>query len=157
MHPMAIQLKRAHQRVLLLGQSMLRSFGLTPARFDLLYVIHQRPHAPTQTELCQALGVSAATVSRMLRSLEELGIVERFKCYDQRLKYVALSAEGIALFRDAMAYMFGDFLSLKFQSAFGEPSVYVDLFVTKLEVHIEAIAKTFGDTATLDYAEFWEE
>ncbi len=158
MHPLAFQLKRAHQRVVSFGQAMLRSFGLTPARFDLLFIVHERPnYAPTQTDLCRILGVTAATISKMVRSLEELGIVERFKCFDRRLNYVALSTKGLALVREVMDEVFGsEALEKKFESAFGTPSIYMDLLVAKVVVEVEKISRTFGDTSTLDYYDIWE-
>jgi DNA-binding MarR family transcriptional regulator len=150
MHPFSFRLKRAHQRVVLLGGSILREFGLTPARFDLLFLVHERLNdAPTQTELSRALGVTAATVSRMVRSLEELGIVMRFHVADRRAKHVALTEGGIALFREASWHAFGDLLSQTYQSAFGKPSAWIDLVVTKLAVQVEKIARAFGDTSAL--------
>ncbi len=158
MHPMAFQLKRAHLRVVAFGQALLDEFGLTPARFDLLYIVHERTnHAPTQVELCRALGVTAATVSKMVKSLERLGIVERFKCYDKRLKYVALSERGLTLFREAMNHVFDRRLEARFEAAFGTPSPYMDLVVTKLVSKVAQIARTFGDTSKLTYYEYIED
>jgi hypothetical protein len=66
MHSLSFQLKRAHHRVVAFGKAILRRFGLTPARFDLLYVVYARwvfrrrvYDAPAQTDLCRTLGVTA--------------------------------------------------------------------------------------------------
>ena len=54
----------------------------------------------TQRELRKALGVSGPTVSRMLGSLEELGLVEReVSDLDRRERYVMLTNAGRALRR----------------------------------------------------------
>jgi DNA-binding MarR family transcriptional regulator len=60
-------------------------------------------YAPSQRELQRALGVSAPTVSRMVRSLEELGYVarERPKYGDKRLWIVSLTAKGMQCIRYA--------------------------------------------------------
>ncbi|MGH7281602.1 MAG: hypothetical protein ACRELY_08785 [Polyangiaceae bacterium] len=50
---------------------------LTPARFDLLYQLHlTRYRSPFQYRLAEWLGVTRATICKMIRGLRELGIVE---------------------------------------------------------------------------------
>jgi DNA-binding MarR family transcriptional regulator len=75
--------------------------GLTPARFDLMYAIYRSYEGwMTQATLRRALGVSAPTVSRMLRSLEELGLVFRTRARrDRRTREVMLTHEGRARVR----------------------------------------------------------
>ena len=70
-------LKRAYHGTLRVTREALAKLGLTPARFDLLYIVAKEGGTLLQRELQRALGVVAATVSRMLTSLEELGLVER--------------------------------------------------------------------------------
>jgi DNA-binding MarR family transcriptional regulator len=96
MHTSFFALKRAHHSVLRLGRRLLGAMGLTAARFDLLYAIriHDRRRIP-QGELQRVLGVCRATVSRMLASLEELGLVRRrVDEKDRRRKLVELTTRG---------------------------------------------------------------
>jgi DNA-binding MarR family transcriptional regulator len=95
-------LKRAHHGVLRITRSALAKLGLTAARFDLMYVVHDWKGV-TQRELRGALGVSAPTVSRMLASLEELGLLRRKRTpYDRRQRLVELTDPGRRCIRDAM-------------------------------------------------------
>ena len=51
---------------------------------------------PLQSELTESLGVHRSVVSRMLRSLEQIGLVEREKAYgDTRQREVRLTRLGI--------------------------------------------------------------
>jgi DNA-binding MarR family transcriptional regulator len=101
MHVVLFQMKRAYHATLALGRRILNEFELTPARFDLLYVVMRRwwrwgsrrrdshYRAIVQEEIRRELGVSAPTVSRMLQSLEDLGLIRRETTdYDRRRKYV---------------------------------------------------------------------
>ena len=74
---LVFSLKRAFHKSNAVTRSMLSGFGLTGSRFDMLYVIWmERRRWIFQSDLRRALGVSAATVSRMLKSLKELGLVQ---------------------------------------------------------------------------------
>jgi DNA-binding MarR family transcriptional regulator len=87
-------LKRAHHGVLRITRSALAKLGLTAARFDLMYAVHQRQDV-TQRELRGELGVSAATVSRMLKSLETIGLLRRERAdWDRRQRLVRLTEAG---------------------------------------------------------------
>ncbi len=95
-------LKRAFHSTLRLTRASLARLGLTAARFDLLYAL---PHGSQQFEkgiwqsaLRRELGVSRPTVSRMLASLEELGLVRRKRdLYDRRQTVIALTRRGRTL------------------------------------------------------------
>jgi DNA-binding MarR family transcriptional regulator len=178
MHSLSFQLKRAHHRVVAFGKSVLRRFGLTPARFDLLFVVYARWEfrkriydAPAQTDLCRVLGVTAATVSRMVGRLEELGIVTRFGSrIDRRTKQVALTQEGLDLVREALDEIVErEVVELAFQRALRvqrsaddagifadwKPCAKLERAVAKLKGCIEKVAKAFGDTSTLVYDSSW--
>jgi DNA-binding MarR family transcriptional regulator len=99
-------LKRAHHGVLRFMRPLLTQLGLTAARFDLLYALPQRSGAPNdgmrQSALRRQLGVSRPTVSRMLASLEELGLVHRgVDRFDRRQVAVSLTQRGLEVIRRA--------------------------------------------------------
>jgi DNA-binding MarR family transcriptional regulator len=95
MHAIFFGLKRAHHGTLRITRSALAALGLTAARFDLLYAVKRTSCGMLQSTLRKALGVSRATVSRMLASLEELGLVRRkIATADGRQKFVELTKKG---------------------------------------------------------------
>jgi DNA-binding MarR family transcriptional regulator len=99
-------LKRAFHGTLRITRSLLTRLGLTAARFDLLYALprgrREASNAMLQSHLRRQLGVSRPTVSRMLASLEELGLVRRERdTLDRRQRSVALTDRGRALIRRA--------------------------------------------------------
>lgn len=77
MHSIFFGLKRAHLCVLRVTRVLLRGRELTPARFDMMRIVARHPFGVAQSKIQALLGVSAATVSRMLKSLELLGFVVR--------------------------------------------------------------------------------
>jgi DNA-binding MarR family transcriptional regulator len=101
--------KRAFHAILRIMRKPLASFGLTAARYDMLYVIcggDLGPEGPDclteQSELPCQLGVHKSVVSRMLRSLEKLGLVSRDRCDgDRRRFWIELTEAGLARLRDA--------------------------------------------------------
>ena len=94
MHTVFFGLKRAHHGVLRITRRALAQLGLTAARFDMLYAVRERGGLP-QGELCRALGVSGATVSRMVTSLVELGLLAREAMSgDRRMRLVVLTKAG---------------------------------------------------------------
>ena len=82
---------------------MTPQFGLTPSRFHMLSAIQseQREWFP-QRGLRELLGVSAQTISRMLRSLVERGfLVKRVVEADRRRRELAFTRAGKARFSSA--------------------------------------------------------
>ena len=99
-------LKRAFHKSVAFGRSILRHHGLTPARFDLLYLLFA-PEGPfgslRQSKLRRMLGVAAATVSRMLDALEDLGLVTRWReITDRRQRNIRLTEKGWRTIRRAI-------------------------------------------------------
>src|SRR5579871_1292249 len=98
--------KRAFHAILRITRKPLASFGLTAARYDMLYAIYggvPKPESESsyylteQGELRRKLGVHKSVVSRMVRSLEEIGLVARRRGYrDRRRRWVELTKAGIA-------------------------------------------------------------
>jgi DNA-binding MarR family transcriptional regulator len=96
--------KRAFHGCLRIARQLLHGFELTPARFDMLTAVWNGKHQGcTQRELRTKLGVTAATISRMVRSLEELGFVEgrRHEEGDRRTRWLKLTARGLSCVRRA--------------------------------------------------------
>jgi DNA-binding MarR family transcriptional regulator len=88
-------IKRAFHGTLRVLRRPLARMGLTAARFDLLYIVLKEGGVLLQRDLQRALGVAASTVSRMLASLEELGLVTRHLAEeDCRQRYVVLTKAG---------------------------------------------------------------
>ena len=93
----------AYKRVHLAGNRrasmLLAAFEITPARFDLLRMLYgDRTFSMSQSWLRAQLGVARATVSRMLKALEKLGLVERKPDeWDRRTKRVTLTYEARSL------------------------------------------------------------
>jgi DNA-binding MarR family transcriptional regulator len=95
------------------GRAILHDAGLeplTPARFDLLYVVHEASHGfIPQKELTVRLGLHPSTVSKMLTRLEELGLASReYSPDDGRERDVYLTPAGRELISRAIAEVFGE-------------------------------------------------
>jgi DNA-binding MarR family transcriptional regulator len=93
----------AFKRVHLAGNrnamKLLLAFRVTPARFDLMRVLYgNRTFSMQQSWLRAQLGVARATLSKMLKALEKLGLVERKTDeFDRRTKKVTLTYEARSL------------------------------------------------------------
>ena len=151
MHFLAFRLKRAHQASLRISRQIASRYALTPARYDLLYMIWKSYFAPKQSKIRAALGVARSTVSRMLKSLEELGIVRRTKSDgDRRTRRVELTPEGRSQFLKLQYVVEFDEMQLAYEVAFGLSKGRntfgpIDHFFWTAKT----IAEQFGDTADL--------
>ena len=110
MHALFFSFKRAHHSALANLRDVIRVFrgrrlGLTPARFDMLYAINRE--LVCQRRLCEILGVTAPTVSRMAKSLEDRGLIMRERsASDRRRLDIRLTEAGAALFAKAASVAF---------------------------------------------------
>src|SRR5262245_53586355 len=86
MHSITFGFKRAHLKAVAFGKKAVeRIKEMTPARFDLLYLIRRtapyhlnegmRPPALEQSEVVRRLGLHRSTVSMMIKRLKRLGWV----------------------------------------------------------------------------------
>jgi DNA-binding MarR family transcriptional regulator len=162
MHAIFFGLKRAHHGTLRITRSVLAAMGLTAARFDLLYAVMTSGEGLAQSALRKSLGVSRATVSRMLASLEELGLVARTAhSYDRRQRFVALTEEGRLRITSAHCQLTrSGWAQLAVDSALcGDPhashhwcdeSECIDA-TSSLEGWLNRICRAFYDRATLCY------
>jgi DNA-binding MarR family transcriptional regulator len=152
-------LKRAFHGTLRVTRSGLAACGLTAARFDLLYCLYERDGgAAAQRTLTRELGVTRATTSRMLASLEALGVVTRARLSgDRRQRWVTLTAAGRGRIRRAV-YQLDSLGSsqLAVNSALGGKRWYDfdshGFFeMAKLDEMLSRIRSAFADFATLFY------
>jgi DNA-binding MarR family transcriptional regulator len=154
MHPLSFALKRAHLRTTALGHQALAPIGLTPARFDILYALHHDPcRCRFQHQVAKVLDLTAATISKSLERLEELGLVvrERWVC-DRRKKAITLTTEGIRRLEKAVEWLITRGLfRLAFESAFDWPRPHGTYQVECLIWQTTQVARTFRDTSTLRY------
>jgi DNA-binding MarR family transcriptional regulator len=106
MHSLLFGVKRADQCSRALQRRLLEPFGITPARYDMLFVIFQvrvykRWRWIFQSHLRRQLGVTAPTTSKMARALERLGFVtrKRQRYGDRRQILIELTDKGVCLLR----------------------------------------------------------
>ena len=152
--------KRAFHSCMHIARQVLVGYGLTPARFDMLTAIERVPtHSCAQRALRTALGVSAATISRMLRSLEDIGLVVRTRnAYpDRRTHLVELTALGLKCIRKASRSLVrSGAIQFAVECALTENQPYDEalaLFeMDRAEWFLDRIRHAFGDIATLHYA-----
>jgi DNA-binding MarR family transcriptional regulator len=161
MHAIFFGLKRAHHGALRITRKALAAMGLTAARFDLLYAVKKVRRGMIQSALRKVLGVSRATVSRMLASLEELGLVRRTPYEgDRRQKLVELTGKGWwRISRAHRHFTRSGWAQLAIDSALS--GKYHDdrwcneaacaAATASLEVMLGEIRQEFRDFATLDY------
>lgn len=81
--------KRIYQTGLRHYQALVRDNGLTPARLDVLRLLAD--HGWSQASLASSLGIASSTLSRMLASMEEQGLVERAPSpFDRRVRMIRI-------------------------------------------------------------------
>jgi DNA-binding MarR family transcriptional regulator len=160
MHVVFFGLKRAYHGTLRVTREPLRDVGLTPARFDLLYAVKACRGGVLQSVLRKILGVCRATVSKMLISLEELGLVRRTVYrHDRRQRLVRLTGHGRHSIHDAkLEFMRSGWAELAFASAIGstglcqwfdEDSCFEQK--TWLLERLDALRNGLFDLASLEY------
>ncbi len=170
MHAVTFGLKRAFLSSVAVTRRLMRlvSPGMTAARYDLMYVVAGEPERVTdfvkskdydgvrQSEVRKKLGVASPVVSRMVRSLRELGWVRRRRCLeDERTWDLELTRKGFAMMRAAFWWV-GRFVkrlvyqALREKDSLGrwEPAY---LPVDKAEALLQRIREPCHDTATLRY------
>jgi DNA-binding MarR family transcriptional regulator len=110
MHQMFFGVKRVHLLNLRLSRLLLRDFwefdSVTPARFDMLRIVHVydvEGVSVAQGSIRELLGVSGATVSRMLKALEGLGYIVRERKKWRPGLHVSFTDSGRALVKRLMA------------------------------------------------------
>jgi DNA-binding MarR family transcriptional regulator len=150
-------LKRAYHSTLRVTRRALARLGLTPARFDLLYIVQKAGGVMLQCKLRRELGVAAPTVSRMLASLEELGLVERAVMdEDRRHRDVKVTKAGRrCVLRAARLLIHTGHVQLAVDSALC-PRQWHDKWASEkasgaLDLTLRLVRHAFRDVATLAY------
>jgi DNA-binding MarR family transcriptional regulator len=121
-----------------------------------MYVVQQRQDV-TQRELRGDLGVSAATVSRMLKSLETIGLLRRQRAdWDRRQRLVRLTEAGSRCIRRAIRHFINwGAAQLMVDSALCPEGWYDDAAcLTAMDAfdgHLSNIREAYGDVAALYY------
>src|SRR6201998_3016713 len=97
-------IKRAFHGTLRVMRWPLHCYGLTAARFDMMWAIYKTPmRRARQSEVRRMLGVTAPTVSRMVKSLVALGFVRQDPDDDDgRERLVVLTRRGMERIRAAV-------------------------------------------------------
>jgi len=150
-------LKRAYHGTLRVTRRVLARLGLTAARFDLLYIVQKSGGPMLQRRLQRELGVAAPTVSRMLASLDTLGLVEREVLQqDRRCRYVRLTKEGRrSVLRAARLLIHSGHVQLAVDSALCPqrwPSELAgDIAGGLLDTTLRLLRHAYGDVAALHY------
>ena len=154
--------KRAFHGILRIMRKPLGSFGLTSARYDMLYAIFgsvpkvDRDGCLTlQSDLPRKLGVHKSVVSRMLRSLEQVGLVARGRSFaDGRKRRVWLTEAGLDRLRDAtrcLARASRRLLCMAICFGRDRDSDERFLHLSGYDSYLNALRRQFGDTAWLGY------
>ena len=157
MHAVLFSLKRVYQRTLWLWRPVLAKVQLTPARFDLLYIVEkERLRSLRQSDLWRALGVSAVTVSRMVRSLVEIGFIVRTRCpSDTRQWMIRLTRLGKKRVRSVLRILMnGGVVQLAVESMFVRDSwsgAACLQGLESLEIAFDYARKQLWDTARVHF------
>lgn len=97
MHTTLFALKRAYQATRNELDARLAGYGVTAAQLDVLVYLHAG-RDPEQRDLQAMLGISGATLTRLLDALEGKGLVRREVAPDDaRVKRAILTEAGLAL------------------------------------------------------------
>ena len=174
MHPLNFMVKRVHLKGVAFGKMVVEAIaGMTPARFDLLFVIRTADQVdgrgPLGMEVGQGailrqLGLHPSTVSKMVTRLVELGWVTTSQsARDRRRTVVRLTAGGARAIDRAMALVFPTearpepkahqkHFEWLFRAAGRTRAAVVAAIWVRYE-ELRTIARSFGDRSELSYAE----
>ncbi|MBX3186492.1 MAG: MarR family transcriptional regulator [Labilithrix sp.] len=138
-------MKRAHLRAVEMLKPLAAEFDMTPARFDVMYVLRMFGGVTNQSRLWQFLGVSRKTMSKMVKGMEEKGLVWRRVDPDNaRERDVIMTKYGIEqFFAAAKRFLRGDELRDMLDGAMEDGRE----FVAHAADVARYVAEVLGDTA----------
>jgi len=154
MHEVMFRLKRAHLRAVEFAKPMAALFGLTPARFDVLYAIRESSgYVLTQRQIGDALGLAPSTISKILERMEACGLVRRDRhSEDFRAKAVTMTSRGVDAIGAAMhAFLRLDQLRAAYRSIHGGEPPKSQAFLAIVRRSLAKIARHFGDGSYVAY------
>lgn len=136
---------------------LVEPFGITPARLDLLHAIEELRIQPRQTQLAKLFGVTAATMSKLVRAIERLGLIARERDpRDARAVRISLTDAGLKLLRRARRAVMGSGAAeLAAVSAVTYTWWDANEAFCQLETFVDALCRLrrqFGDQAWFYYA-----
>lgn len=151
--------KRVFYAMMRVARRGFASMGLTAARFDLLFALHQVGGATQQRAIRNGLGVSRTVVSRMVRSLEKLGYVTRERYpLDRRQITVWLTWQGRMLMRKAIRLVLkSGVVQFAVDCALApRPNGWIDakgnaVRMQRMNERLHELRVGFGDMALLNY------
>src|SRR5450432_2903790 len=97
MNPILYSLNRAAIRARRFSVRILKEFGITPARFNALRLLHENGGHMLQCDMTYHFDVTRQTVHRMTKQLEALGLIVKERVlYDSPLLqcFLRLTDEG---------------------------------------------------------------
>jgi DNA-binding MarR family transcriptional regulator len=162
MHALSFRFKRAHLTAVKIGKMLVADVeGMTPARFDILYLIRRlriekHPYRRvesgwhSQTALRHELGLHRSTMSKMLTRLLEMGWVERRRSsFDRRRCNIALTKLGLRKVAKAMRILFRQKKLRKMYERVlpTTKEMHVVERIHRLVVILQRMAYAFGDRA----------
>ena len=167
-HPISFQFKRAHLSAVAMGRRLFRGTkepsefdfdgvrDMTPARFDILHVIHRRfyecgrqvqPFVISMRELRRQLGLSPSTLSQAVNRLIQLGLLTKEVIQNnRRAKRVVLTREGLARIRQAYHLVFTGRTISRHYRAFIRDSFTKVMGKKRLAARINTGLNTLWDT-----------
>jgi DNA-binding MarR family transcriptional regulator len=160
MNPITFGTKRAFHGFLRFTRKPFASVGLTAARFDMLLAIHGTLRGPVeiggiaQCDLPRVLGVSKSVVSRMLKALLALDLIEYCRDDDRRFKLLWLSEKGMAVFGAAKDLLMRSVQRVALNAiSFGRHRNKAERrqHQSRLTSYLAALRVHFGDKAPLDH------
>jgi len=154
MHEVMFRLKRAHLRAVEFAKPMAALFGLTPARFDVLYAIKESSgYVLTQRQIGEALGLAPATISKIVERMEACGLVRRATpSHDRRAKCVMMTSRGVDAIGAAMhAFLRLDLLRAAYRRIHGGDPPKSQSFLAIVRRSLAKIARHFGDGSHVAY------
>lgn len=98
-HETMLNIVHTASQLSMAGTIFLRQFHLTEAQWNVLFALHYKQVALTQSELGTRLVVTRASITSVLDKLEEKGLVERQNVPgNRRIYHVELTRKGEDLF-----------------------------------------------------------
>jgi len=117
--------------------NFLKPYGLTPAKLNILYLAREigGKEGASQSQISSGLVVSAANITRLIDSLEKIGLLKRFaSADDRRVNLIKITDKGRSLL-DEVLPKYADFITNVF-SSFSKKEKETFLFLIRKTVNV---------------------